>query len=79
MRKAADYSALERLRDGRTIEIRDRPEDREKLLAAIGRTRPQSLRRHFFAPKRGFSEAELAFKHRCPRSQHFAYCVQVTK
>jgi hypothetical protein len=33
----------------------------EHVLTAIVRTSHQSLRRRFFAPKRGFSETELAF------------------
>jgi RimJ/RimL family protein N-acetyltransferase len=62
MAKAADYSAVERLRDGRTIEIRAlRPDDREDMLAAVDRTSVQSLRRRFFVPKRGFSEKEVSF------------------
>jgi len=31
------------------------------MLAAIGRTSMQSLQRRFFAPKKGFSEREMAF------------------
>ena len=31
------------------------------MLAAIGRTSPQSLQRRFFAPKKGFSEREMTF------------------
>ena len=59
---AASYSAREQLRDGRTIDIRAlRPDDETELLAAIDRTHPESLRRRFFAPKRGFSEKEKAF------------------
>ena len=62
MSGAADYSAVEHLRDGRPIEIRAlRPDDRAEMLAAVGRTSTQSLRRRFFAPKKGFSEQELAF------------------
>jgi RimJ/RimL family protein N-acetyltransferase len=62
MASAADYSAVERLRDGRTIEIRAlRPDDREDLLAAVDRTSVQSLRRRFFVPKKGFSEKEVSF------------------
>jgi len=78
MQKAADYSAMERLRDGRTIEIRAlRPDDREDMLAAIGRTSPQSLRRRFFAPKRGFSEAELAFFMNIDFDKHVALVAQI--
>jgi len=78
MQKAADYSAMERLRDGRTVEIRAlRPDDREDMLAAIGRTSPQSLRRRFFAPKRGFSEAELAFFMNIDFDKHVALVAQI--
>ena len=62
MARAADYSAVERLRDGRTIEIRAlRPDDREDMLAAVDRTSVQSLQRRFFVPKKGFSEKEVSF------------------
>ena len=56
------YSAVERLRDGRVIEIRAlRPEDRTQMLVAVSRTSAQSLYRRFFGPKKGFSESEKAF------------------
>ena len=78
MQKAADYSVMEHLRDGRTIEIRAlRPDDREDMLAAIGRTSPQSLRRRFFAPKRGFSETELAFFMNIDFDNHVALVAQI--
>jgi RimJ/RimL family protein N-acetyltransferase len=78
MPKAADYSAKERLRDGRTIEIRAlRPDDREDMLAAIGRTSPQSLRTRFFVPKRGFSETELAFFMNIDFDNHVALVAQI--
>ena len=58
----ATYSAQERLRDGRLVEIRaQRPDDETGMLAAVERTNPESLRRRFFAPKREFSEKEKAF------------------
>jgi GNAT superfamily N-acetyltransferase len=57
-----NYSAAETLRDGRRAEIRAlRPEDRNGLIAAIGRTGEKSLYRRFFAFKRGFTEQEIAF------------------
>jgi RimJ/RimL family protein N-acetyltransferase len=60
--KAADYSAGERLRDGRTLEIRAlRPADRAGLLASFERTSEESRYRRFFAPKRTFSEREIEF------------------
>lgn len=56
------YSAVEPLRDGRSIEIRAlAPDDETQMLAAVSRTSPQSLYRRFFGPKRGFSESEKAF------------------
>src|SRR5438046_1325692 len=62
MLEATEYSVIERLRDGRTIQIRAlRPDDRADMLAAIGRASTETLRRRFFVPKRGFSEQEIAF------------------
>lgn len=56
------YSAPERLRDGRIIEIRAlRPEDKTQMLAAVSRISPRSLYRRFFGPKKSFSESEKAF------------------
>jgi GNAT superfamily N-acetyltransferase len=60
--EAAQYSAVERLRDGREIEIRAlRPADEDDMLAAVDRTSAQSLYRRFFGPKRHFSESEKSF------------------
>ena len=57
-----NYSATERMRDGREVEIRAlRPDDKDDMLAAVGRTGTQSLQRRFFVVKRGFSEKEIAF------------------
>ena len=57
-----NYSVTERVRDGREIEIRAlRPDDKDDMLAALGRTGTQSLQRRFFVVKRGFSEKEIAF------------------
>jgi GNAT superfamily N-acetyltransferase len=59
---AADYSAIETLRNGDRIEIRAlRPTDRTDLLLAIERTSAQSLYRRFFGAKRSFTEEEIAF------------------
>jgi RimJ/RimL family protein N-acetyltransferase len=78
MGKAADYSAIERLRDGRSTKIRAlRPEDRDDMLAAIGRTSAQSMRRRFFAPKRGFSEQEVSFFMNIDFSSHVALVAQI--
>ena len=62
MLDAANYSAVETLRDGRQVEIRAfRSGDRDDLLAAVGRTSAQSLYRRFFTAKRSFSEREREF------------------
>jgi GNAT superfamily N-acetyltransferase len=62
MPQPAKYSAIDRLRDGRRVEIRAlRPDDEVGLLAAIERTSAQSLYRRFFGAKRDFSEKERAF------------------
>jgi len=62
MPDAAKYSAFERLRDGRRVEIRAlREGDRDDLLAAVERTSTESLYRRFFGVKRKFSEKEIAF------------------
>ena len=62
MRDAANYSAVETLRDGRQVEIRAfRPGDQADLLAAVARTSAQSVYRRFFTVKREFSEREREF------------------
>jgi GNAT superfamily N-acetyltransferase len=60
--EAAEYLAIEQSRDGREVRIRALgPDDRTDLLAAVGGLSPQSLRRRFFGPKRGFSEEEISY------------------
>jgi RimJ/RimL family protein N-acetyltransferase len=62
MSELAKYSEVEALRDGRRVDIRAlRPEDRDNLLAAVGRIGTDSLYRRFFAVKREFSEKETQF------------------
>jgi RimJ/RimL family protein N-acetyltransferase len=73
MLKAADYSVTERLRDGRLVEVRAlRPNDRDDMLAAVSQTSAESLRRRFFGPKRGFSEAERTFFMNIDFDEHVA-------
>lgn len=56
------YSATETLRNGKRLDIRAlRPEDRNDLLAALGRASAQTLYRRFFGVKRDFSEKEMSF------------------
>jgi RimJ/RimL family protein N-acetyltransferase len=62
MLNASKYSATERLRDGRSIEIRAlRPEDQADLIAAVGHISAQSMYRRFFGAKRYFSDKEVDF------------------
>jgi RimJ/RimL family protein N-acetyltransferase len=60
--RASDYAATETLRDGRAVKIRAlKPDDRDGLLAAVGRSSDASLYRRFFSFKRGFTEREIDF------------------
>ena len=60
--QAAAYSAVETLRNGRRVEIRAlRPDDRDGLIAALGRASAQSLYRRFFSVKRHFTEDETSY------------------
>jgi RimJ/RimL family protein N-acetyltransferase len=62
MLEAAEYSAVELLRDGRRVEIRAlKPDDRTELVAAVEGVSPQSLYRRFFTVKRGLTEQEIDF------------------
>jgi len=62
MADPGSYTATEELRDGRKVEIRAlHRDDREDMLAAVGRTSGASMQRRFFGVKRGFSDAETAF------------------
>jgi RimJ/RimL family protein N-acetyltransferase len=77
MSTIAVHSTTERLRDGSSIEIRAlRPNDRDHMLEAIGRTSPQSLQRRFFVPKRGFSEKEVSFFMNIDFDNHVALVAQ---
>jgi hypothetical protein len=73
MPEARDYRAMERLRDGRQIEIRAlRPDDKDDMLAAIGRISTESLQRRFFVVKRGFSQKEIDFFMKIDFDSHVA-------
>jgi GNAT superfamily N-acetyltransferase len=62
MLEADKFSAIERLRDGRRIEIRAlTSDDRTDLVAAVARTSAESLRRRFFVMKSSFTDQEIAF------------------
>ena len=61
MQDPASFSVVERLRNGRQVEIRAlQPGDRPALLAAADRTSDRSLYRRFFGVKREFTEEEVA-------------------
>jgi ribosomal protein S18 acetylase RimI-like enzyme len=58
---ARNYSATETLRDGSIVEIRaQRPQDREGMRSALRRMSERSIVRRFFAPRRSFSQQEVA-------------------
>src|SRR5262245_17207717 len=60
--KASSYSAMEMLRDGRSVEIRaQRPTDRDAIAAAFRRSAPKTIYRRFFGSKKSFTKKELAF------------------
>ena len=62
MPDAANYSATDRMRDGRAFEIRAlKPSDEANMLAAVDRIGAQSLYRRFMGAKRSFSDKERAF------------------
>ena len=74
----ANYRAFETLRNGRPVEIRAlHPDDGPGMLAAVGRTSAQSLRRRFFAPKQGFSDRELTFFLNIDFESHVALVVEI--
>jgi GNAT superfamily N-acetyltransferase len=59
--KAARFSKIELLRDGRAVEIRAlRPTDRAGLLAVLDCSSAESRYRRFFAPKRCLTGNEIA-------------------
>ena len=62
MVKPAEFSVVERLRDGRPVEIRAlKRADRDGLRAAVGRASERSRFLRFFGAKRDFSEREVEF------------------
>ena len=62
MSNAANYSATEKLRDGRRLEVRAfKPEDGAGFVAAADRTGPLTRYRRFFTLKTSFSEREKDF------------------
>src|SRR3954471_24340425 len=62
MSDTSKYSTVEKLRNGRQVEISAlRPDAEAGFVAPAGRVSAQSLFRRFFAAKRGFTEQEVAF------------------
>ena len=71
--KPSEYRVTEILRDGRRLEVRAlKPEDRDGLVAAAGRSSSETLALRFFAPKRGFSEKEIDFYTNVDFERHVA-------
>ncbi|ABY32625.1 GNAT family N-acetyltransferase [Methylorubrum extorquens] len=74
------YSVIERLRDGRTLEIRALlPGDRVGVLAAIDHSSAQSLYRRFFGAKRRFTDKEIAFFLEVDFTNHVALVATLNK
>jgi RimJ/RimL family protein N-acetyltransferase len=70
---ASHFSATESIRDNRRLEIRAlRPEDRDEMLAAVGRMSAEARYLRFFAPKRSFDEQELDYYLNVDFVQHVA-------
>ncbi len=56
------FSAFEKMRDGREVEIRAiRPDDREEMLKTVSRASKESRYTRFFSPKTTFSEKEIDY------------------
>ena len=78
MTEAAQYSAIERLRDGHRLKVRALlPDDRDGILKAFNRSSPQSLRRRFFAAKGGLTEKEIEFFSKVDFVNHVALAAAV--
>jgi RimJ/RimL family protein N-acetyltransferase len=76
--KPRNYRATETLRDGSRLEVRAlKPEDRDALLAAVGRSSGDTLALRFFSPKRGFSEKEIEFYTNVDFERHVALAAVV--
>jgi RimJ/RimL family protein N-acetyltransferase len=60
--EVAEFSTIEKQRDGRTIEVRAlRPADRSGLLAALGSSSARSRYLRFFSPKQQLTESEVTY------------------
>ncbi|TGD95353.1 hypothetical protein [Methylobacterium nonmethylotrophicum] len=62
MNDLSRYSAVERLHDGRPLEVRALPpDDRDGMPATISHASDQSIRRRFLEAKRRFSQTEIDY------------------
>lgn len=60
--KPGEYRVTEILHDGGRLEVRAlKPQDRDGLVGAAGRSSGETLALRFFSPKRGFTEKEIEF------------------
>src|SRR5262245_13198361 len=78
MSEATNYSVVERLRNGRAIEVRAlRPSDRADLVAAANSIGARSLYCRFLGLKRHFSEKEIDFFVNIDFADHVAIVVVI--
>ena len=79
MSEAAKYSAVEVLRNGRSVEIRAvEGDDGERLLEAFGRASAQTIHRRFFAVRR-LTEEQVGFFVNVDFIKHVALVVSVNE
>jgi RimJ/RimL family protein N-acetyltransferase len=80
MSDVANYSSVDRMRDGRAFEVRAlKPNDEADMLTAVSRSSAQSLYRRFMGAKRGFSDRERAFFLNVDFINHVALVAVVTE
>lgn len=71
--KSNEYRVTEILRDGGRLEVRAlKPQDRDSLVAAAGRSSGETLALRFFSPKREFTEKEIEFYTNVDFASHVA-------
>jgi RimJ/RimL family protein N-acetyltransferase len=59
-KKIANYSAVEKLRDGRSVTVRAiRPDDRDQMAGSLKELSSVSFYRRMFSPKRELSDADM--------------------
>ena len=80
MSAPGNYAATEILSDRRWVQIRAlRPDDKDDMLAAVGRTGTQSVPRRFFVVKRGGFSERAGLLHEYRFSQSRGPSISLTK